>query len=63
MAVIEDIVLTNIVSAVLEQAVPHMSATILVSGLLVDALPDDCVVTQRRPNGKGAGLALESPLK
>ena len=69
MGVIEaDIVVANIISSVLEQAVPHMRGKILLSGLLVDeldafvdALPGDCVVKERRQDGEWAALALERP--
>jgi len=71
MGVIEaNVVVANIVSAVLDQAVPHMWGTILLSGLLVDeldafvdALPDDCVVKERRQEGEWAALVLERPLE
>ena len=71
MGIIEaDVVVANIISAVLDQAVPHMWGTILLSGLLVDeldafvdALPDDCVVKERRQEGEWAALVLERPLE
>ena len=68
-AIEADVVVANIISAVLEKAVPHMRGTILLSGLLVEeldafvaALPDDCVVRKRRQEGEWAALALERPL-
>ena len=72
-AIEADVVVANIISAVLEQAVPQMWGTILLSGLLVDeldafidALPKDCVVKdcvvkERRQDGEWAALALERP--